>query len=215
VEAIVAGTYRGVPGHVRREQRRQVLIETGLDCLHEDGLAGISVRSVCSRAQLTPRYFYESFTDLDALLCAVVDTVAEEIVARGVAAVAAGESIEQRVRGAIAAGYGVVAEDRRKATAILICAAGHGPLRDRRHTLLVEFAQIITDTLPLPRSSQPSTHALALFLLGGAFDVIEAVLSERLVLTGEELVDELTVIWMAALRSIQPAGADESAESRS
>ncbi|MGV9662931.1 TetR/AcrR family transcriptional regulator [Nocardia niigatensis] len=197
----MTGTYRGVPGHVRREQRRQVLISTGLDCLHEDGLAGISVRSICARSRLTPRYFYESFADLDALLTAVVDTVAEEVVARGVEAVAAGETIEERIRGAIDAGYGVVAEDRRKATAILICAAGHGPLRERRHALLVEFAQIITDTLPLTSPSQRSTQALALFMLGGAFDVIEAVLSGRLPLTRTELADELTAMWLAALHA--------------
>ena len=56
-------------------------IETALDCLHDDGLSGVGVRSICARARLTPRYFYESFADLDELLVAVVDAVAAEVAA--------------------------------------------------------------------------------------------------------------------------------------
>jgi AcrR family transcriptional regulator len=193
------GTYRGLPAHVRQEQRRQLLLDAALWCLYEDGLAGISVRSVCARARLTPRYFYESFASLDALLLAVVDDIADEIVARGVAAIAAADTPEQMVRGAIDAGYGVVDEDRRKAAAILICAAGHGPLRERRHQLLVRFAAVVTDALPLVGSAPRSPEALALFLLGGAFEMIEATLSGSLALTRDELVEELTLLWLAAL----------------
>jgi AcrR family transcriptional regulator len=192
-----------VPAHVRREQRRLLLIETALDCLHEDGLSGISVRSVCARSKLTPRYFYESFADLDALLVATVDAVGDEVIARGVAAVASADDVEGRVRGAIDAGYGVVVDDRRKASALLICAAGHGPLRERRHELIVRFAEVVTETLPLVSATPRSPRTLALFLLGGAFEVIEAVLSGALPLRRDEVVDQLTELWLAALH---PAG---------
>jgi AcrR family transcriptional regulator len=198
----VGATYRGVPAHVRREQRRQLLIDTALSCLYEDGLAGISVRSVCGRSRLTPRYFYESFADLDALLVAVVDTIADEIVARGIAAIAAASGPEQMVRGAIDAGYGVVDEDRRKAVALLICAAGHGPLRQRRHALVERFAEVVIEALPFVGATPRSPQALALFLLGGAFEMIEATLSGALPLARDELVDQLTALWLAALAGV-------------
>jgi AcrR family transcriptional regulator len=74
---VATRAYRGVPADERREVRRQALIETALDCLHADGLAGVSVRSICARARLTPRYFYESFEDLDQLLVATIDAVVD------------------------------------------------------------------------------------------------------------------------------------------
>ena len=107
------------------------LIETALDCLHADGLAGVSVRSVCARARLTPRYFYESFADLDELLVAAVDAVTDEVAAQAVAARGrrAPDDLRRRCGRRSTPGYGVVAADPRKATAMLVAAAGHGPLR--------------------------------------------------------------------------------------
>src|SRR3954470_23258141 len=102
--------YRGVPADERRAQRREVLIEAALDRLHADGIAGVSVRSVCTRARLTPRYFYESFADLDQLLLAAVDAVVDEVADRALAALAAApHELPAQVRAAIDAGYGVVA----------------------------------------------------------------------------------------------------------
>src|SRR3954454_10127210 len=109
--------YRGVPAEERRDQRRRRLIETALECLHADGLAGVSVRSVCARARLTPRYFYESFDGLDGLLVASIDSVFDEIADRSLAALAAApDDLSAQVRAAIDAGYAVVATDARKAS---------------------------------------------------------------------------------------------------
>ncbi|MCP9969857.1 hypothetical protein LUW76_31825 [Actinomadura madurae] len=36
---------------------------------------GTSLRAVCARAGLSPRYFYESYADLDALLADVHDRI--------------------------------------------------------------------------------------------------------------------------------------------
>ena len=65
-------SYRGIGADERVAARRAALVEAGLDCLHDDGLSGASVRSICARARLTPRYFYESFADLDDTVRAVL-----------------------------------------------------------------------------------------------------------------------------------------------
>jgi AcrR family transcriptional regulator len=181
-----------------------MLIETALDCLHEDGLADVSVRSICARARLTPRYFYENFDDLDQLLLATVDAVVAEVAERALLAVAAvPDTVEAQARAAIDAGYGVVATDRRKATAILVAAAGHGPLRERRHKVITEYADLMIDHLSLFNSLGPARRSeartSALFLMGGAAEVIEAVLSGRLRLSRARLVDQLTAMWLGAL----------------
>src|SRR3954471_10215009 len=108
--------YRGVAQEDRVAARRDALVEAGLDCLHDDGLSGASVRSICGRARLTPRYFYENFADLDELLVAVVDAVAAEVATAALVAVAtAPPDLPAQVRALVDAGYGVVAQDRRKA----------------------------------------------------------------------------------------------------
>lgn len=198
----MTGTYRGLPAHVRRDQRRALLIDAGLDCLHADGLLGISVRSVCTRSRLTPRYFYESFADLDALLIAVIDSIADEITSRAIVAIAGQESITGKVRAAIEVACSVVMEDRRKATAVLSSASGHSPLRDRRHEQIVGFAD--TALLALPEHAGPADEirATMLFLVGGSVEAIEAVLSGALALSRERLVDHLAAMWVASLEGI-------------
>jgi AcrR family transcriptional regulator len=183
------------------------LIEAALDCLHDDGVAGVRVRSVCTRARLTPRYFYESFADLDTLLVAAVDAVVDEVADRSLAALAATPAdLAAQVRAAIEAGYGVVATDPRKASALLVAASGHGPLRERRHKLVTDFADLIIDGLPvlhgLGLPQRRTARATALFLMGGAADVIEAVLSGRLRMSRTQLVDQLSALWVAVLSGI-------------
>jgi AcrR family transcriptional regulator len=209
----VTRAYRGIPADERRAARRHTLIETALDCLHTDGLAGVSVRSVCARARLTPRYFYENFDDLDQLLVASVDSVVDEVAARSLAALAAAPDVlAAQVRAAIDAGYGVVAADARKASAMLVAASGHGPLRERRQKLVTDYADLIIDGFPvlsgLGLPERRRARAMALFLMGGAADVIEAVLSGRLRMSRTRLVDQLTTMWLAVLTGT--AAADQA-----
>ena len=194
--------YRGIARADRVAERREALIETGLDCLHEDGLSGVSVRSICTRAGLTPRYFYESFADLDALLLAIVDAVAGEVAHRAVAAIrTAGPAVADQVRAAIDAGYGVVATDHRKATALLVAAAGHGDLAEHRGRIVVDYAQLaLANLAPLGTLRDRKTAtATALFLMGGTGEVITAALSGRLALTREQVVDRISALWLAVL----------------
>ena len=75
-------TYGGSTLSARRAQRRMDLVEATLDLVGEGGSAAVSVRSVCRKAGLTDRYFYESFANRDELLVAVFTEVAEEAYAQ-------------------------------------------------------------------------------------------------------------------------------------
>ena len=57
--------YRGVEAAERLAERRRRFLEAGLDLLGGPRPAELTVRGICSQAGLTPRYFYESFTDKD------------------------------------------------------------------------------------------------------------------------------------------------------
>jgi len=70
--------WAGTTLDVRRAARREQLIEVGFALLGEQGAAAVTVRGVARAAHLSERYFYESFSDRDALLLAVHDRVAEQ-----------------------------------------------------------------------------------------------------------------------------------------
>ncbi len=84
--------WAGTTLDVRRATRREQLIEAGFALLGEQGAGAVTVRGVARAAQLSERYFYESFTDRDALLLAVHDRVAEQ--ARAVIAEAVGTAVQ-------------------------------------------------------------------------------------------------------------------------
>ena len=65
--------WRGTTADERAEQRRVRLLEAALELLGTEGAAGVTVRAVVRASALSPRFFYESFSDRDALLIVVAD----------------------------------------------------------------------------------------------------------------------------------------------
>ena len=69
--------YGGLSPEDRVAARRARLVQAGAALFGTQGLRATTVRSVCTEAGLTDRYFYESFASLEALLAAVyVDMMA-------------------------------------------------------------------------------------------------------------------------------------------
>lgn len=66
-------TYGGLSESERVDERRERFLEAGLEVFGTVGLRGATVRVLCKAAGLTERYFYESFTDTEALFCAVYE----------------------------------------------------------------------------------------------------------------------------------------------
>lgn len=69
--AAAGRSYGGLPPEDRVAGRRARLIEAGIQLFGTQGLRATTVRGVCAQAGLTDRYFYESFSSLEALLQAV------------------------------------------------------------------------------------------------------------------------------------------------
>jgi len=60
--------YAGQTQDERRQLRRQQFLEAGLEVFGTDGFRHATVRSICRQAQLTDRYFYSEFGNLEGLL---------------------------------------------------------------------------------------------------------------------------------------------------
>lgn len=65
--------YRGMSREARREQRRRQFIEAGHALFGSEGYQAASVKKLCREAELTERYFYESFKRREDLFAACYD----------------------------------------------------------------------------------------------------------------------------------------------
>ena len=118
--ATASRTYGGVSVDQRRATRRAALIEAALDLFGEGGAQAVSKRAVCARAKLNDRYFYEHFTDSDALLEAIVrDLTAGGLEAVGAAAQGVGPDLRARVHATADAALDYLVADPRRGQLLL------------------------------------------------------------------------------------------------
>lgn len=75
--------YRGVSNETRKAERRFKLIEAGIKVFGSTGYHTATVKGLCQEAGLTERYFYESFSNAEALFTAcylhITDTLRERL----------------------------------------------------------------------------------------------------------------------------------------
>lgn len=191
----------------RRATRRDQLIETGLDCLFSEGLSGISVRTICTQAKLTPRYFYENFANLDELLVALVDHVGDLVSARGLATLAEypdPDDLAPRVHAALAGVFAITLNDPRKAS-VLLASTAHEAMQARQQERFLDFADLVVENLAGPETPEVDRARLrpmALFLIGGAVELISAKLNGLIPLSDNELVDRCAQMFLAAWDSV-------------
>jgi len=79
--------YDGKTAAERIAERRERLIDAGVELFGERGYAATSIRSVLQQSGLRDRYFGESFADLDSLLAAVYSRLIDEEISGCAAAI--------------------------------------------------------------------------------------------------------------------------------
>ncbi|MEU1996434.1 TetR family transcriptional regulator [Nocardia gamkensis] len=94
-------TYGGVSADERRAERHARLVRAARELLESGDTAQVTVTAVCRRAKLTERYFYESFTDRDALLGGVYDDFADEFIRMVTARIAAVGDLTDRIHASV------------------------------------------------------------------------------------------------------------------
>ncbi|MGH2684148.1 MAG: TetR/AcrR family transcriptional regulator [Actinomycetota bacterium] len=188
-EARARTSWAGVPVADRRAERRTLLLDAAFDLLGTEGWSGTTVRAVCQRARLNPRYFYESFDDLDALAVAVYDRVVEELQAEVAAAhAAAGPNPKARARAGIERIIGFVDEDRRRARILYVEALGNEALNRRR----IETGYSVVTLVE--QGEQIGRIAAAVFV-GGLSELLMAWVDGRIEVSREQLTDDVTELF--------------------
>jgi AcrR family transcriptional regulator len=194
--------WAGVPPADRRAERRALLVEAAFDLLGTEGWGGTTVRAVCHAARLNPRYFYESFDDLDALVVAVYDQLVGQMSAAVMGAVAAaGDDTSDQTRAAVAAIVGFVDDDRRRARVLYVEALGNEALNRRRietgHALVAAVEQHAIDRHGAPPAGEQIGRIGAAVVVGGTSELVLAWLDGRIDVSRDQLVDDATALFLA------------------
>ena len=195
--------YGGVSADDRRAERRARLIEAGLELLGERGWAGTTVRGVCAEAGLSERYFYESFADRDRLLAAIFDRVATEAAGAIVAAVeAAPHDADAKARAAIDAFVRLLADDPRRARAMLVESLGNEVLQERRAEAFRSFAALISERarsfFGADAVAEVDAELTSVALVGGLAELVIRWLDGSLAVSRERLVDHCAKLFVAS-----------------
>lgn len=198
----ISGRYRGASATERAAERRAVLMATALELLGTEGWSGTTVRGVCAHAKLNPRYFYESFADLDALLVAVFDEVSQDTTLRLLAAAQDAPAGDAHATAKLAIGTFVrhVTDDPRVARVLFVEALGSEALARRRldamHGMWQVLARFARGYYGREDDADPIGDVAAALLVGGVAELLIAWLDGRLALTREQLIDDVSALFV-------------------
>jgi AcrR family transcriptional regulator len=187
----------------RREQRRERLLDAGLEVFGTEGYASSSVRTICAVAELNSRYFYESFKRREDLLRAVYERIIAEIATAVAEATAREHTVEGQAREGLLASWKIHMGDPRKARVVAVEVVGVSDTleqlrRDTRHA----FADLLVrNALSVAREDvrvelDPVLTARA--LMGGITDVLVDWINGDVDATAEELAEHFTRLFTAA-----------------
>jgi AcrR family transcriptional regulator len=205
MEPMSTRPYGGVSATERVAARRERLLEAGLELFGTRGFESTGVKELCREAGLTDRYFYESFRDGRALFTAVFDRVTDELFT-GVAeaVVAVDPAPETQLRAAVETFVRALADDPRRARIVFSEAGGAGPEVEQHLRLtLRRFTDLVAATARqhLPASfPEARLEVLALSLVGTLERVVVEWQDGRLDLGIDEIVDEVTALFLTFFR---------------
>lgn len=167
------------------------LVAAGIELFGTQGFAATSVRAVLREAGLKERYFAESFAGPEELLAAVHDDVHQVGYTAAVAAMAKGDSPEERLRLMVDAVARWLADDPRAARIKLVEVVGAGPLveRHRQRGMRAYAALIEAELPPLPPELKMGRDQLSMALVAGVNGVLLDWLTGSLDISRDQLVD--------------------------
>ncbi|CRZ16808.1 TetR/AcrR family transcriptional regulator [Mycolicibacterium neworleansense] len=128
--------YRGQAADARSAERRARLLQAAVELVGTHGVAAMTMRAVCREAELSQKFFYESFSDTDDLLREVYRSTFEHARRAINAAGDPATDLPSRTRAGVAAAAQLVKDDPRICRILLV-----EPIADLR------LRQFVRDTI--------------------------------------------------------------------
>ena len=192
--------WSGLSTDERKAQRRALLLDAAYDLLGTEGWDATTVRAVVERADLNPRYFYESFDDLDELIVAVYDRVVEELGAEIVGALESGpDDPAAQARQVVRRIVEFVDDDPRRGRVLYVEGLGSEVLNRRRidagQGVVAFFENYATERYGAATFDHTQRVATAI-LVGGFTQLLVDWVTDRLKVTRTQLVDDATRLFL-------------------
>lgn len=193
--------YGGVTGEERIAERRRKLIEAGMNLFGSPGSASVRVKDVIAEAGLTERYFYESFSDLEALFDAVLEVTTQSLESEVNAAVAqAPDDGTSRFSIALRKAVDTLARDPRMIRILFIEALGKGGRASRRHHEFTlrgaeNFSKWSRNDRGVSASDPVESRMKALAMSGATSELLIEWAEGHLDITPDKLADFLVGIY--------------------
>ncbi|MDH6198822.1 AcrR family transcriptional regulator [Mycobacterium frederiksbergense] len=174
------GRWSGVPLEERTALRRDELIAAGVTLLGNADGPALTVRAVCRAAELTERYFYESFTDRDEFVRAVYDDVCARAMAALTTAVTPRDAVERFVA--------LMVDDPTRGRVLLLAPESEPVLTRSGAEWMPNFISLLQRKLT--RIADPVRQAMvATGLIGALTALFTAYLDDRLPASREQFID--------------------------
>ncbi|WP_166906245.1 TetR/AcrR family transcriptional regulator [Mycobacterium sp. DL440] len=194
--------YGGQSADARRRQRRERLLDAAMDAMARNQWRGATVEKLCAAANLNKRYFYESFTDLDVLAAAVVDTIADGVRDATVAAAdaAADDPLEVQALASVGAAVRVLVDDPRRARILLGGVTGSPELDVHRTTVMHRLTDVLIDhgrtVHGVELERDPLAKVAPAFIVGGTADAILEFVNGGVDLSLDDFIAQLATLWL-------------------
>jgi AcrR family transcriptional regulator len=161
----------------------------------------VSKRAVCARAKLNDRYFYEHFTDSDALLEAIVrDLTAGGLEAVGAAAQSVGPDLRAQVHATADAALDYLVADPRRGQ-LLLSTHTSGVLQRARgesaRVIADAMSTMIRELLGPAAASKLDTDMAAFALVSGAMEIVAGWLRGEFDTNREHVADLIAGLLLA------------------
>jgi AcrR family transcriptional regulator len=194
--------YAGLSAPERRAERRERLLDAGLELYGTLGFARTTIPMLCSASAVTARHFYEEFESREELLRTLYDGIAETAFLRVVEALRASDRGPlDRIRDANAAYFRYLTSDPRLAQVYTIEAVGmHAELETHRRAKREAFVKKLTKATQRIEPGALDSRLISAALAGAAHDLLlEWVLASRRPPV-EKIIDTITTLWIRMLR---------------
>lgn len=193
--------YAGRAPDERRIERRQRLLDAGLEVFGTVGWESAGIALLCATARVGTRAFYEEFDSREELLREVATTVVLEAVASLRDQLdAAPATVEDRVRAGLTGYVGHLTADPRRARVAYRAVPAAGRLLPDRHRASAAFAELIgQEAAALGVGTPERPELLALALTGAVAELLSWWASTSPAPPVEPVVEELTRLFVRAL----------------
>lgn len=204
--------YKGLTPDQLKAERRQRLLDAGLELFAEQGYVNSPIELICSTAKVTTRHFYEQFKGREALLSALFQSLVEEMSLQ-VASSLQDESqdMTERVTLSIRNGIKALLSDPRKARIICLETVGVSPeMEQQRRKVIHGFAGIVkqySESLSASGLLPKRDYYLpAIAMVGATMGLVVEWLESDNKISPDALARELGLIYRALMIGAQKYG---------